>query len=197
MTEQGEQRRRGGTRERIQEIAVHLFAERGYDNTSLREIAEELGVTKAALYYHFKTKEDLVNSLIGDMAGKVDAIIAWAEQQSDGPETRRECIRRFHAMLYGSNDAFARDLQRFMQTNQQLFQERIKMGGEMRARFMRLAAMMMPPAAPPAARLKGRMAMFALFAARGMLDAEDTAPDEIGDAALDVALDLISALDPY
>lgn len=197
MTERDEQRRRGDTRERIQRIAVHLFAERGYDNTSLREIAEELGVTKAALYYHFKTKEDLVNSLIADMAGEVDAIISWAEQQSDAPETRRECVRRFHAMLYGSDDAFARDLQRFMQTNQQLFQERLKMGGQMRDRFMRLTALLMPPSAPPAARLKGRMAMFALFAARGMLGSEDTAPEEVSDAALEVALDLIGALDPY
>src|SRR5262249_12854805 len=42
----------GGTRERIQAIALELFAEQGYEKTSLREIAERLGVTKAALYYH-------------------------------------------------------------------------------------------------------------------------------------------------
>src|SRR5215469_16465337 len=50
---------RGGTRERIQAIALELFAEQGYEKTSLREIAERLGVTKAALYYHFKSKEDI------------------------------------------------------------------------------------------------------------------------------------------
>src|SRR5215475_13717231 len=48
---------RGDTRERIQSIALELFAEQGYEKTSLREIAERLGVTKAALYYHFRSKE--------------------------------------------------------------------------------------------------------------------------------------------
>ena len=41
--------RRGDTRARIQRVALELFAEQGYERTSLREIAERLGVTKAAL----------------------------------------------------------------------------------------------------------------------------------------------------
>jgi len=44
------------TRQRILDVASELFVERGYDATSLREIAERLGVTKAALYYHFASK---------------------------------------------------------------------------------------------------------------------------------------------
>jgi len=48
------------TRTRIQAVALELFTEQGYDATSLREIAERLGVTKAALYYHFKSKEEIV-----------------------------------------------------------------------------------------------------------------------------------------
>src|ERR1039457_770640 len=51
---------RGDTRQRIQAVALELFAEQGYEKTSLREIAERLGVTKAALYYHFKSKEAIV-----------------------------------------------------------------------------------------------------------------------------------------
>ncbi|MCW2946577.1 MAG: putative transcriptional regulator, TetR family, partial [Actinoallomurus sp.] len=46
--------RRSDTREKIQAVALELFAEHGYDKTSLREIAERLDVTKAALYYHFR-----------------------------------------------------------------------------------------------------------------------------------------------
>ena len=48
---------RTGTRERIKQVALELFTEQGYEGTSLREIAERLGVTKAALYYHFKSKD--------------------------------------------------------------------------------------------------------------------------------------------
>src|ERR1700733_12322854 len=51
------------TRERILDVALDLFVTQGYDGTSLREVAEQLGVTKAALYYHFKSKEDILLAL--------------------------------------------------------------------------------------------------------------------------------------
>jgi AcrR family transcriptional regulator len=53
-----------GTRERILEVALGLFSEQGYDKTSLREVAEKVGVTKAALYYHFPSKEDILTELV-------------------------------------------------------------------------------------------------------------------------------------
>ena len=52
-----------GTRERILDVALDLFIERGFDKTSLREIATQLGVTKAALYYHFPSKDDILMTL--------------------------------------------------------------------------------------------------------------------------------------
>jgi AcrR family transcriptional regulator len=51
------------TRQRILDVALELFINQGYDGTSLRQIAERLGVTKAALYYHFASKEDLLLAL--------------------------------------------------------------------------------------------------------------------------------------
>ncbi len=51
------------TRERILDAALDLFIEKGFDGTSLREIAERLGVTKAALYYHFESKDDILLAL--------------------------------------------------------------------------------------------------------------------------------------
>src|SRR5579871_5338427 len=51
------------TRERILDVALELFIQQGFDGTSLREIAEQLGVTKAALYYHFESKEDILMAL--------------------------------------------------------------------------------------------------------------------------------------
>src|SRR4051794_38766770 len=87
--------RRSGTRERIQSVAVELFAERGYDKTSLREIAERLEVTKAALYYHFNTKEDIVVSLFEDFVAGIDEIIEWAADQPQTLETRHEILRRY------------------------------------------------------------------------------------------------------
>ena len=65
------------TRSRLRELALQMFAEQGYEKTSLREIAERLGVTKAALYYYFKSKEDIVRSLVEDYMAEIDELIAW------------------------------------------------------------------------------------------------------------------------
>lgn len=86
---------RGDTRARIQRVALELFAEQGYDGTSLREIAERLEVTKAALYYHFKSKEDIVASVVEDYFSKLDALIAWAGTQPRTPATRGEVLNRY------------------------------------------------------------------------------------------------------
>jgi AcrR family transcriptional regulator len=51
------------TRERILDVALDLFTRQGFDGTSLRQIAEELGLTKAALYYHFESKDDILLAL--------------------------------------------------------------------------------------------------------------------------------------
>lgn len=82
--------RAGETRERIVEVALELFNEQGYDKTSLREIAERLDVTKAALYYHFERKEDILAELHqrlqavgGDLVGQLgrlnddEIVSAW------------------------------------------------------------------------------------------------------------------------
>jgi len=72
---------RGTTRERILDVALELFNEQGYDKTSLREIAERLGITKAALYYHFERKEDILlelhlrlHALVGDALDELDRL---------------------------------------------------------------------------------------------------------------------------
>jgi len=99
-------RTRSDTRARIQQVALELFAEQGYDKTSLREIAERLDVTKAALYYHFKSKEDIVRSLVEDYIGQIDALIAWANAQPRTAETRQEIISRYVTIVADGSDVF-------------------------------------------------------------------------------------------
>jgi AcrR family transcriptional regulator len=69
------------TRERILDVALDLFTEQGYDQTSLREIAEQLGFTKAALYYHFASKEAIFMALhlrLHAIAGGSGALLGQA-----------------------------------------------------------------------------------------------------------------------
>jgi AcrR family transcriptional regulator len=99
-------RGRSDTRARIQEVAVALFAEQGYEKTSLREIAERLDVTKAALYYHFKSKEDIVRSLVEDYYGQIDALITWARTQPATAATRGEILRRYVGIVAEGDEVF-------------------------------------------------------------------------------------------
>jgi AcrR family transcriptional regulator len=99
-------RSRSDTRARIQRVALELFAEQGYDKTSLREIAERLDVTKAALYYHFKSKEDIVRSLVEDYFGHIDALIAWAKTRPRTSETRGEILSRYVRIVTDGSDVF-------------------------------------------------------------------------------------------
>jgi AcrR family transcriptional regulator len=73
----------GRTRERIQAVALELFRERGSDKTSLREIAERLDVSKAALYYHFRTKDELIASLAAPFVDGFRELVDEAEQEPD------------------------------------------------------------------------------------------------------------------
>jgi len=52
------------TRQQILETAQRLFADQGYDATSLQMIADELGLTKAAVYYHFRAKVDIRHEIM-------------------------------------------------------------------------------------------------------------------------------------
>src|SRR5262249_16049398 len=99
-------RHRSDTRERIQSVALQLFAEHGYDKTSLREISERLGVTKAALYYHYKSKEDIVRSLVEDYFGQIDALIEWGRGQPRTPRLRGEVLSRYFGIVAGGTEVF-------------------------------------------------------------------------------------------
>ena len=48
---------------KILEVSKRLFLEKGYDNTKIQDIADELGMTKGAIYHHFESKEEIMNKL--------------------------------------------------------------------------------------------------------------------------------------
>src|SRR6202050_2049931 len=104
---------RRDTRAQAQQVALELFAEQGYERTALREIAERLGVTKAALYYHFKSKEDIVRSFTEDYFARIDALIAWGREQPSSAETATELLDRYITIVMEGSEVF-----RFLERNQ-------------------------------------------------------------------------------
>lgn len=75
------------TRERILNYAVDLFAEKGYKGTSMREIAEAATVSKASIYYHFASKEELYRFMITRDFEQLKAYIEELKERAGEPET--------------------------------------------------------------------------------------------------------------
>jgi AcrR family transcriptional regulator len=80
------------TRARILDVALELFSEQGFEGTTLQQIADRLGFTKAALYYHFRSKDDLLQALIAPAVGELDALLGAHEDEPDTPAERRRFI---------------------------------------------------------------------------------------------------------
>jgi len=83
---------RTNMRQRILDVAAHLFATHGYAGTSIRDIADELGVTKAALYYHFASKEVLLENVVALAFTSVNAVLS-EERDLTTREERARFIR--------------------------------------------------------------------------------------------------------
>jgi AcrR family transcriptional regulator len=66
------------TRARILDTARELFVEHGYAGTSVRDIAERLGLTKGSLYYHFTAKDEVLFALLTPLMSAIDAFILTA-----------------------------------------------------------------------------------------------------------------------
>jgi len=179
------------TRSRLRELALQLFAEQGYEKTSLREIAERLGVTKAALYYYFKSKEDIVASLVEDYMAELDELIAWGKDQPRTAATRAEIVRRYLHIVANGAAVF-----RMLHQNQAAVSSlaSAKERGELfRERLDALTELLTEPGGP--LRDQVRAASCLVSVSFGWMHFQDRAasPAELEKAVLDVALELADA----
>ncbi len=176
-----------GTRHRIRQVAVELFTENGYEATSLREIAERLGVTKAALYYHFKSKDEIIQSLVDDQMAMIAKLIEWAQGQPRTNDMRREFIRRYSALLQGQDHY---KMMRFFQRNQSSMQQH-KAGSLMRERMTEMQELLAEPDAPLTEQIRRSLAIFALHSTWFTVRNPEVTDDQRRVAALEVALGLL------
>ena len=68
------------TRQRLIDVAVDLFTRHSFAGTSLQMIADELGFTKAAIYHHFRTREQLLDAVVAPILEQLTVVIDDAEQ---------------------------------------------------------------------------------------------------------------------
>ena len=89
---------RSDTRQRIQEVARDLFARQGVQRTSLQDIADKLGISKPALYYHFDSREDLVRSILVPLIDEGERFVD--DQESRGDTDARELLEGYFDFHY-------------------------------------------------------------------------------------------------
>jgi AcrR family transcriptional regulator len=90
------------TRQRLLDVAVALISQHGYAGTSLQMIADELGFTKAAIYYHFRTRDQLLIALMEPLLRQIRQVVETAESQRT-PRTQ------MHSMVQGFARVVARN----------------------------------------------------------------------------------------
>jgi AcrR family transcriptional regulator len=190
-TDAEEQDRSRDTRSRLRELALTLFAEQGYEKTSLREIAERLGVTKAALYYYFKSKEDIVRSLVEDYVAELDDLIAWAQVQPRSAATRAEIVRRYLHIVANGAEVF-----RMLHQNQAAVSglANAKERGELfKERLDALVDLLTPPGGSLREQIRAASCLMSVSFCCMHYQDRAASPAELEAVLLDVALELADA----
>jgi AcrR family transcriptional regulator len=186
--------RQADTRQRALDVALELFAEQGYEKTSLREIAERLNVTKAALYYHFASKEALLSAIVDSLVEPADELVAWSQTQPRTTEFRQEYLRRLAALLQGQLSRWIS----FAQQNQPVLRDHTEAGQKMQSRLLLLLRPIIEPDAPLQDQLRSLLGLLAVYLgnlapASAMLKSLgfEATPEELTTAAMGVALELV------
>jgi AcrR family transcriptional regulator len=93
-------------REMILGHAAQLFANRGYSATSMNQVAEACGFSKALLYHYYRDKYSLLVSIAENHVSRLEALVADVDSQKLPPEAKlRELIRRFVEEYAGARHA--------------------------------------------------------------------------------------------
>lgn len=82
--------------ERIRQVALTLFRQRGFHGTSIRDLAQGVGMEPASLYYHYASKQDILADLIDRTMDALIAGIDRAVTGADGAQARLALALRFH-----------------------------------------------------------------------------------------------------
>jgi len=101
----GQAPQKPGTRARIIEAADRLFYEQGYEHTSFADIAGAVNLSRGNFYYHFKTKDEILDAVIAHRLAEREIWLAEWERENDDPVAR---IRRFIDILIMNRDKILR-----------------------------------------------------------------------------------------
>lgn len=88
-----------GTKQDILARARELFARHGYDGTSIRQLTSSLGITPAAMYYHFASKHEVLEGIMAGFIEGGDRLLEGLRSLGRGPETIRPALEGYFDLL--------------------------------------------------------------------------------------------------
>nr|WP_274388278.1 TetR/AcrR family transcriptional regulator [Salsipaludibacter albus] len=95
---------RPSRRDELLAAALSLLVEWGYEGMAISMLAEEVGVTKAAVTYHFPSKEDLLAALADPLLNALDEVVPAAGEVPDWPDGVRALVERYLDILLANQD---------------------------------------------------------------------------------------------
>jgi AcrR family transcriptional regulator len=99
-------------KEEILDVATRLFAERGYEGTSMNDVAERVGMRKASLFYHFATKDALYEAVLDRLVASLQAALEAVYVSSGTFEDRLDAVNETLVTVLASHPYAARLLLR-------------------------------------------------------------------------------------
>lgn len=100
------------TKSAIRDVAIKLITSKGFDHTSLREVADAVGITKASLYYHYASKVDLLVAIVEPVIDEMRSVTSGLEVRPYNARSVRDVLCRYIGALVAHRDEgvlFVRD----------------------------------------------------------------------------------------
>jgi AcrR family transcriptional regulator len=91
------------TEKKLLEAATNLFASRGFEGTSIRDIARDMGMSISNIYYYFGSKESLLSAILNNNHERLMVALSNVLQQEKEPATRFKRLLRLHLQLAGEH----------------------------------------------------------------------------------------------
>lgn len=87
------------TLEQILHVSTAIFTEKGYEKTSIQDIIDALGMSKGAVYHHFRSKEDILKAVMDKELGRAENLLARLIAETAAPNAREKLVRILEQMI--------------------------------------------------------------------------------------------------
>lgn len=179
----------GDTRETIRAVALELFSTKGFEQTSLREIAERVGLTKASLYYHYPSKQALLLAVVQPVLTGWRAIADDTASLDHTPAHVRQIVARCLDVLLRNRaivGVFQRDPAGVAVVAERLWEDSLDLG-------RRLVTWLAGPSPTTVDRVRAAAAMEVLGTAltSATYGIDEVSEEELRDVLLTAALDVL------